>query len=131
MNSFDFLNLIMDEVQLNRFVEESEWDASVETDIVDDVNWNDDLNDDYDTFWTNYIKDSADHARLEGVLDNILDIILTNIYEIENLNNDEIIIHFESMWKKFNIFEQIIDSSYNAFYETYNMPPGLQYVIGG
>jgi hypothetical protein len=121
MNSFDFLNLIMDEVQLNRFVEESEWDASVETDIVDDVNWNDDLNDDYDTFWTNYIKDSADHARF----------ILTNIYEIENLNNDEIIIHFESMWKKFNIFEQIIDSSYNAFYETYNMPPGLQYVIGG
>ena len=110
MNSFDFLNLIMDEVQLNRFVEESEWDASVETDIVD-VNWNDD----YDTFWTNYIKDSADHARLEGVLDNKLDIILTNIYEIENLN----------------IFEQIIDSSYNAFYETYNMPPCLQYVIGG
>ena len=120
----------MDEVQLNRFVEKSEWDASVKTDIVD-VNWNDDLNDDYDTFWTNYIKDSADHERLEAVLDNILDLFLTNIYEIENLNNDEIIIHFESMWKKFNIFEQIIDSSYNAFYETYNMPPGLQYVIGG
>ena len=47
------------------------------------------------------------------------------------MNNDEIIIHYESMWKKFYLFEQIIDSSFNAFYETYNMPPGLQYVIGG
>jgi hypothetical protein len=130
MNSCDFLNLVMDEFQLNRFVEECEWDASIETDIVN-VNWNDELNDDYDKFWTNYIKDSAYHKCLEGVLEDISNFILTKIHEIENLNNNEIIIHFETLWRKLNLFELIIDSSYMAIYETYNMPPGVQYVIGG
>jgi hypothetical protein len=40
MNSSDFLNLIINEFELNRFVEECEWDASIETDIAV-VNWND------------------------------------------------------------------------------------------
>ena len=30
--------------------------------VIINVNWNNDLNDDYDKFWTNFIKDSADHV---------------------------------------------------------------------
>jgi hypothetical protein len=124
MNSCDFLNLVMDEFQLHRFVEECEWDAPIETDIVN-VNWNDDLNDDSVKFWTNCFKDSAYHKCLERVLEYISYFILTKIHEIEILNNNEIVIHYESLWRKFNLFELIIDSSYMAIYETYNIPPGF------
>jgi hypothetical protein len=136
MNSSDSLNLIMDKFQLNRFVEECEWDASIETDIVI-VNWNDDLNDDYDKFWINYIIDSDYHELLEGLIDNILDEILTTINQIENLNNNfEIkkyyVLLLKKLLKKFNLFEKITDSCNDAFNETYNMPPGVRMpVIGG
>jgi hypothetical protein len=47
-------------------------------------------------------------------------VILTTMYQIENLNNNfKIKKHYELFLKKFNLFEKISDSCKDAFFETF------------